>query len=68
MTNDILIAQMQYINRLIKRQEALIERLATSGSSDALREKAEEHLDDLNDQFIALVNEATAMTKNASSI
>lgn len=68
MKHDLIIAQMQNLNKLIKSQESLVRRLALKKGAEATRERAEERLDELNDKFIALVNEATALVQNSSSI
>jgi hypothetical protein len=68
MTHDIIIAQMQNLNARIKSQESLVRRLALKKGAEATRERAEETLDELNDKFIMLVNRATELVNNASSI
>ena len=68
MNKDILIAQMQNLNALIKSQESLVRRLALKKGCEAARERAEETLDELNDKFIMLVNRATELVNNESSI
>lgn len=68
MTHDIIIAQMQNLHARIKSQESLVRRLALKKGAEEARERADETLDELNDRFIALVNKATALLENSSSI
>lgn len=58
---DEVLTKMERVNARIKSHEQTLALAIKRGVSNATRERMEERLDDLNDLFIALVNQANRL-------
>jgi len=58
---DEVLNRMERVNARIKSHESTLALAIKRGVSNATRERMEERIDDLNDLFIALVNQSNRL-------
>jgi hypothetical protein len=60
---DATILKSERVNARIKSAEATLELAIKRGVSNKTRERMEERIDDLNDEFIALINASNRLAQ-----